>query len=373
MHGANFCFQTDGKSVSHFKRTGPLHLEDDFFGFQTILPKYHTKVLELFRLVLERQANITLVFVYGELFGGGYPLPSSNDCDNISPVSLVQTEILYSERLEFYAFDVAFVVDSQIEFFYYDEACRLFETCGFFFARPLLVGSLAQCLEFDLNFQSTIPRLLGYPDAPGNFAEGVVIRPVTKVPSSRHSAGPNKERFDGAERLIFKRKAERFSERVQSYASISSIHDVKSPAPESKAEGDRLLALFQEFLTPSRVSSVLSKHGPAFRRCLDEKRAVMGKAVAASGTRTKMHAKAANRRSDDVASSFESLCELVHRDALEDAIHVDAFRTRYTFCSIFELDAHEFALQLFLYEAFLYLLYECAKVQPAECAKQRGF
>ena len=46
-----------------------------------------------------------LLYIFGELFGGGYPHPDFP----FVPEELVQTGIYYCPGLEFYAFDIATV------------------------------------------------------------------------------------------------------------------------------------------------------------------------------------------------------------------------------------------------------------------------
>ena len=62
-------------------------------------------------------------------------------------------------------------------FFSYSEG--LFESEGFFYAKPLFKGTIDECLAYPNEFQSKIAEWLGYPAIEDNICEGIVIRPVT--------------------------------------------------------------------------------------------------------------------------------------------------------------------------------------------------
>jgi len=45
IHGANFCFITDGETIEYQKRTSIITLKDDFFGFQEKAQSLHNQIL----------------------------------------------------------------------------------------------------------------------------------------------------------------------------------------------------------------------------------------------------------------------------------------------------------------------------------------
>merc|ERR1719486_879734 len=96
----------------------------------------------------------------------------------------------------------------------FDTASEVCTSCGLQFAAPLLRGTLAACLDFNIEFDSTIPARLGLPALGGterNLAEGVVIRPQTEPvrPAAESRAPSGKESMRG----LFKRKIPQFSEK----------------------------------------------------------------------------------------------------------------------------------------------------------------
>ena len=99
VHGANFAFISDGKKVVHASRRRLLKKDDDFFGSKSsgLLELHDPRVLRLVALVRKRvpadgeflsppqyydapplcnhelNSTLAVVWVYGELFGGGFP------------------------------------------------------------------------------------------------------------------------------------------------------------------------------------------------------------------------------------------------------------------------------------------------------------
>jgi len=76
----------------------------------------------------------------------------------------------------------------------------LFEKHGFFYAKPLFSGTLDECYNYDIKFNSVLPKQLGLPKLAKNQCEGVVIKTIE--PSYTFSG----------KRRIFKKKNERFAE-----------------------------------------------------------------------------------------------------------------------------------------------------------------
>lgn len=83
----------------------------------------------------------------------------------------------------------------------FDTCQRLFAEYGFFYAKPLIIGTLAECFAFSIERNSIIPEQLGLPPLGGNQIEGIVIK------------GTNNEQIpDAQERAIFKKKNRNFTE-----------------------------------------------------------------------------------------------------------------------------------------------------------------
>lgn len=200
------------------------------------------RVLNLFGKVKVRYPKITHISVFGEMFGGRYP---HDDVKVSHKLSLIQKGVCYTPEHEFYGFDIYIFEDENNRFLPVDEVNELFETEGFFYAKTLFKGTLAECLKYPNAFESKIAEWLGLPTIEDNICEGVVIRPV--VPMYLR---------DGS-RVLIKNKNERFSEKK----SIKTRNKLfAEPVPYSEA----LKALLQEaevYVTENRLANVVSHIG----------------------------------------------------------------------------------------------------------------
>lgn len=126
-----------------------------------------------------------------------------------------------------------------------DEVDSLFEAEGFFYARTLKRGSLAECLKYPNAFQSKISQWLGLPDIDDNICEGVVIRPVTP------------QYLRNGSRVLIKSKNARFAEKK----SVKTRNKLfTEPVPYS----DSLKAMLPEleaYVTENRLNNVISHIG----------------------------------------------------------------------------------------------------------------
>jgi Rnl2 family RNA ligase len=261
IHGANFCFLTDGKEVRCASRKQMLGPRDDFFGYQAVAARLRQKILDLFTLVPPASPpgntppgtaglRASRVLIYGELFGGSYPHPDVPPDLTVQPI---QTGIAYAPSIEFCAFDIAIEDDSQGQpraYLDYDVATKLLEQAGLFYARPLLIGSFQEALSYPLGFPSTIPKLLGLPPLPTeNKAEGVVIKSLKTIllPSGK-----------GMRRPLLKRKIAEFAEDQRFHQAEKWV------TPRSTAEQSTLDLLTWEafnLVTANRLQSAVSKLG----------------------------------------------------------------------------------------------------------------
>jgi Rnl2 family RNA ligase len=246
VHGANFQMTTDGKDIQCGKRTAWVTKDDDtsFFGFTKVLTKYRSNVFRLFELVKAKYPSITTMTLFGELFGNGYSKDQKTDdkaMDNKNKP--VQLEVYYCPHLEFYAFDIR--VDNQ-RFLDYDECVELWTQCGFLFAKALKRGTFQDIYNFDVEgMTSWIPAHFQLPELKDNFAEGIVIKPVTNI-------GQNYSQF------YLKKKQTKFVE----------VHRGKKPKHFGRKLNVSISNDIQPFIddvlryvTPNRLASVISKHG----------------------------------------------------------------------------------------------------------------
>ena len=242
VHGANTSFLCDGNDVKFAKRTSVLSEGENFYEYDELFKTYKKRVLNLFGKVKVRYPKITHISVFGEMFGGRYP---HDDVKVSHKLSLIQKGVCYTPEHEFYGFDIYIFDDESNRFLPVDEVNELFESEGFFYAKTLFKGTLAECLKYPNAFESKIAEWLGLPTIEDNICEGVVIRPV--VPMYLR---------DGS-RVLIKNKNERFSEKK----SIKTRNKLfAEPVPYSEA----LKTLLQEvdvYVTENRLDNVVSHIG----------------------------------------------------------------------------------------------------------------
>jgi hypothetical protein len=95
---------------------------------------------------------------------------------NHSMIKVHQPSCLFCDS-SFYLFTCLIISSGKHKRTYLDfeEAQKLFETAGIFCVQPLFVGTYEKCLDFNIQFQSTIPKRLGLPPIANNKAE---VRPA---------------------------------------------------------------------------------------------------------------------------------------------------------------------------------------------------
>ena len=242
VHGANTSFLCDGKEVRFAKRTAILEDNEQFYDYPELLVRYKERVLKLFADIKAKYPEVTHISVFGEMFGGCYP---HNEVKAKHKVGLIQKGVFYTPEHEFYAFDIYLFTGEGGRFLPVEEVNALFEAEGFFYAKTLFQGTLAECLKHPNAFQSRIPEWLGLPAIEGNICEGIVIRPV--VPTYLRNGT----------RVLIKSKNERFAEKK----SVKKRNKLfAEPIPYS----DGLKALIGEgeaYVTENRLANVVSHIG----------------------------------------------------------------------------------------------------------------
>lgn len=263
IHGANFCLATDEEVIRCANRKKFLEVGDSFFSYQTLLGSLGEKVKQAFRIIKGKYPKINHIFIYGELFGGCYPHP---DVPGDSNVKAVQTGVYYSPTINFCAFDIAieYLPDGKEERIYldYGEVMEILEAVSIFYAKPLLIGSYHQALNFPIGFESTIPQQLNLPAIEDNKAEGVVIKPVKSI----YIDTPK-----GKIRPILKRKIPEFNEDKRFSQAEKWVEETENNFSEnsSSSQVDKLDLLKWEafnLITENRLQNTISKIGLANSR-----------------------------------------------------------------------------------------------------------
>lgn len=176
------------------------------------------------------------IVVYGEYYGGYYPHP---DILRLSTCSKVQAGVWYCDYNTFRAFDIK-IEGSFISGREFDSLCDMY---GIPYIPVLFRGSLAECLAFDVEFVTTIPKLHGLPELENNITEGIVIK-------------PNKPTYIGNTRIILKKKSNQFSEvQHRSY----KLRMNKQDASTVSSECEDLISKLPAYINTARLSCVLSK------------------------------------------------------------------------------------------------------------------
>lgn len=245
VHGANTSFLCDGNEVKFAKRTSVLADNEKFYDYPELLEAYKDKVISLFSRVKVQHPEVVTISVFGEMFGGLYP---HNDVKINRQLSLIQKGVCYTPEHEFYGFDIYLSDGENGWYLPVDEVNEIFEAEGFFYAKTLKRGTLAECLKYPNAFPSKISEWLGLPAIEDNICEGIVIRPVTPMYLRNGS------------RVLIKSKNERFAEKK----SIKKRNKLfAEPVPYS----DELKALVGEvdaYVTENRLINVVSHIGEVY-------------------------------------------------------------------------------------------------------------
>jgi len=237
VHGANFCFETDGRRVEYASRTSRLGNGADFFNARATMPKYHPFVLEAFRLAKERFPALESLLIYGEYFGGYYPGHPAEP-----GLKKVQGGVAYSPGHHFYAFDVCPDGGCYMDF---DEARALLLAAGFpLVADALQRGPLDKLLTIDVEkLETSLPAQLGHPPLDRfRVAEGIVLRPAKEVVFGQH-------------RAILKKKSKAFWEATNQPGMAGRA----AQAAGGFAGFDSLLETVKSLSNENRLRAVISK------------------------------------------------------------------------------------------------------------------
>lgn len=248
VHGANFCFVLDGRTVRCAKRKALLEPDEDFFGHGAVLARLENRLGSLFAAARRDIEGLATLYVYGELFGGEYPHPLVTPAPGARPV---QTGIYYAPDIEFCAFDLGYALEGggPRDYVDYDRALDLWRAAGVFAAEPLFRGPYTEAMAYPERFESGIARSLGLPPLPpGNLAEGVVIKPTASIWLTTPK---------GRVRPVVKKKIAEFAEDARYKGAEKPL----APRPTGVPRLDRLEWAMLELVTPTRVDAAISKLG----------------------------------------------------------------------------------------------------------------
>ncbi len=246
IHGANFSFVYENRTLKYAKRKEYLSWNDDFFGFQIVVNNIENNILRLFE-DLSFKIEATKYIIYGELFGGMYPHP---DIESIPNLHAIQTGVYYSPKINFCAFDIAIETDDiqSKRYLDYELSLSYFEKHKVFHAKPLLIGKLIEALNFRRRINSIIPQQLKLPEIKENLIEGVVIKPFNQIDYKLIHSRP-----------IIKLKNKEFDEEKKYHQAKKWTY-----TPNISSKSEDLFFIFDElrnYINTNRLQSAISKIG----------------------------------------------------------------------------------------------------------------
>ena len=199
IHGCNVSFILSGKDqlkIQKASRHQTLASHVSFFRLDQIEHRYTENLRQLYSL-LSSTRHLVQCQVFAELYGGYAPGSKTNE-------GAIQKGVIYSDKQDIRVFDIMLwepdIPQMKPIILDYDQVIAWCQKCNLPFCPILHGGSLADLLELNPVFISTVATVTGFEDADTNFAEGYVLKPV----EARFTSG-------GA-RVILKHKNPTFSE-----------------------------------------------------------------------------------------------------------------------------------------------------------------
>jgi Rnl2 family RNA ligase len=229
IHGANMGLYCDGTIVRPASRNALV--DGTFFKCEPVINKYTESIEHLYKVL----NSPDYIIVYGEYFGGLYEGKSEVHAKK------VQKGIDYTPDNDFMAFNVL-AINNGIHTWVDTASLKILLGNLPLKTVPILhTGSLSSCLNYDHEYNTTIPASYGLQEQEVNVCEGNVI-----MPSSGSDYMGNDGKFRG-----FKHK--------------NSLWSEKSAAPKEEfvvsAELDAQLNELLLYATDNRFQNVLSKEG----------------------------------------------------------------------------------------------------------------
>lgn len=246
VDGSNFSIWVDSNNnIKYARRTDFLNESDSFMGYTRAL--YNDNLNEKAILIRNELclrniiSNTDIVVIYGELYGGYY---NHLNIKKINDAICIQKRVDYAPDNHFYAFDILIQND---KFSYYLDDNLVIKLCDkVAMNREIILfeGTLEECLKYPNDGISKIgTNIHNLPEIKDNIMEGIVIKPIFPL------------YFNNGKRVILKNKNYKFKERNK------KISNKKQQFNTLTLEEEKYLNILQEFITESRLYSVISKIG----------------------------------------------------------------------------------------------------------------
>ncbi|AXG68328.1 RNA ligase [Kordia sp. SMS9] len=240
VHGANFSFITDGDTIRVAKRTCLIAEDENFNNHRYVLHKYEKAITGLFKRVKNDFPETEMITVFGEIFGGSYP---HAEVEKIDGMVRIQKGVFYSPENDFYAFDICI---NHTQYLDVTIANTYFEATGMLYAKTLFAGTFSECMAYPNAFESKVHEWLHLPKIEDNVCEGTIIKPLTS------------KRFGNGQRVIFKNKNEKWSEK--SHEKRSRVSKPSAIGMLSHTEKELMHTLLG-YVNENRLMNVQSKLG----------------------------------------------------------------------------------------------------------------
>lgn len=273
VHGANFSFWTDGKTVKCANRSGFLNEGESFYNYEAVLDRYRLKVLSSFRELKEAKyltEELKELVFFGEMYGGNYPHPNVE----AKSVKTVQKGVYYCNDVDFITYDIQ-ANGEYVPFKKFKTTCMVAQIP---FLEAIAEGTLEECLGIANEYPSTIPAMHGLPEIEENTCEGNVIRPLEVL------------YFGNGSRVILKNKNTKFSEK-------KGGTEAKKPMKNIPPHVLNLQNEVVQYINENRLKNVISKIGEVTQKDFGKILGLMSKDVM-----------------EDFSKDNESVLELSHED-----------------------------------------------------------
>lgn len=257
IDGENASINISPEGIRIGKRSSLFPVGSKFGKVLEVAEKHKDSFMSAYNYIIERYSKVTnelneesfmkinSVTFFGESFGGVYP---HKDVEKAINAKKIQGRVFYCPDNDFLIFDIAMTMEDiegyiknvYLDFNDVEQICCMFNLP---YIKPLFFGTFEECLNYDVNFVTTIPYYYNLPRIEDNFTEGIVIKPVKE------------QRFGNGERVILKKKSEKFSEKRKSNnAFIINKEDYS-------LELVNAMSLSSMYITENRLMNIISHFG----------------------------------------------------------------------------------------------------------------
>lgn len=249
IDGANFSFivDVDTDKIYMASRSQIVKEDENFYNCWNILETIRDNLISLktdvINLLKDRNLDLDSIQFVGEICGGSYTHP---DVKKVPGAQSVQGRINYHPNNIMIFYDIC-IHQKDGKSFYLDKTVvmDLFLKRGFHIPDVLAKGKLSDLIEMQFDsMPDPTYKQFGLPEVENNFAEGVVITPLTEIV------------FNNGERLIIKSKSTVFSEKRRTSTKVEI--NLEDFSDEFKSVYSNIF----DYVTESRYFSVISKMSP---------------------------------------------------------------------------------------------------------------